>query len=483
MMNDIIVDEKIKVKLKEMKAPNELRDIVHKEICGIKPKKKKYTILKGMMQIAAAIMISVVFLGATAYTITSGRLNLSGLGVDKLYKNYDKNDSTKVNAVIENEYYKIILDTAYADNAYLVLDYIIELTEKGESELGEIKHEIKNDELHDNGYSLMLNNLLFANYDNTYKFIYGVAARCEKIEERKYSLVGVWNIADIETKKFEVELGLGDLFNYSDEYDWWHKPKIPIDKRITFNVTIPEDVEENDLLKEQVLSDKTRIVLSKIHNTKVATFINAKVIHENLNYKEYEELNDGYYSFVLIDNLGKEIPINSRMRDVDRNYFIKDQDGNKQLVEDIDVITKGDDTINIVVEENYVLSFGEVENLKDIKVCPTFTKFYYHHRSEWEKACNSNEWYPVIEGEEKRYFAQSGLGGDVEIYKIEKNEEGISFYYNEYGIVGNEITISLRSKEEKNKSILTGGPRFWVIGENGIGNKITFCYKGRIYWY
>ena len=219
-------------------------------------------------------------------------------------------------------------------------------------------------------------------------------------------------------------------------------------------------------MKEMQLNNNTKMVIQEIANTKFETFIKVQKIAENITWKEYNENPFEYESFILTNEAEKQIGATIRNGDWNgRKYYIKENDTFKET----DVISiKEEDYVK--VEENFIILMegneGETINLNLAK-----SRIYNDRTNEEKEMYDIAQWYPLKAGEEK-YSAKSGLGGTFEVNRIVIDDENITFFYNEEGILGDEWRIIIRDNNgQMNYIHPTKEERANV---NSRENKITF---------
>jgi len=128
----------------------------------------------------------------------------------------------------------------------------------------------------------------------------------------------------------------------------------------------------------------------------------------------------------------------------------------------------------ICLEATLKLSYGTKKDIDSVKISITQNRIYNDRTNEEEDMYNKAQWYKIENGGNK-YSAQSGLGGILEIQKIETTKDNISFYYEEKGIIGNEWKVIIR---ENNGIMNYAHPtKEEHRGLDSKENKITFSRK------
>ena len=138
-------------------------------------KKKTENKFIGILQKVAAIIL-VGTLSVTVYAGITGNLSFEKMGLKKLSQNYEEN-KVAINEKIENEYFTLSLENIARDSAYVILEYKINLKEKGLSEFKEITY---NNNI---GYTIGLANTIELNGEKNPFYI----THTEKESDTEYS--------------------------------------------------------------------------------------------------------------------------------------------------------------------------------------------------------------------------------------------------------------------------------------------------------
>ena len=153
-MREEDIDKLLKNKINsEIKAPEELRNRIKNEIKNIKEDKKTKTKskLRVIQSIAAVAVFSI--LGVTTYATVTKNPILEKLGLIKGSKTYEE-ISKDINQDLSNEYANILLNKMAADNAYIIMEYNVKLTQEGIEKFGKIKEDINS------GYEINITNTI-----------------------------------------------------------------------------------------------------------------------------------------------------------------------------------------------------------------------------------------------------------------------------------------------------------------------------------
>lgn len=156
------IDDIIKYKIKqEIDLPNNYKETVKNTVQKCTQNQKDYTkkirkykILNFLRKIGISALVGASTI--TVYSATTNNLPFINMGLMKVGENFEEN-SIEVNKSIENEYVKITLESLAGDNAYIILEYRINLKEKAISEFGNVKY---SDAM---GYSLWISDNILVN--------------------------------------------------------------------------------------------------------------------------------------------------------------------------------------------------------------------------------------------------------------------------------------------------------------------------------
>lgn len=449
--NDVNIPSKIKYKV-QYTLKNKTRN-------------KAVVYMKKFATILASLII-VCIGGISVYAGVTGNFHLGKIGLFKLNENYDKN-AVEINQSIENEYFKITLESMAGDSSYIVAKYIINFTDKALNELEKIEY----DQI--NGYNLGFTKEIFINSEKATK----VMEYVDKLSDIEYTYIQIIDVTDLNKNKLNLEINLETLFignnfntrnNFIDTNANTKINEVEIGKKIKSEVTINNKRQSEFSAIEQALDNNTRFIIEKIANTNFDTYIKVTKITENLTMEEYNNKNPFQYnSFMITQDNDEILPYCVYYGDTK----IYTKINNKVQIADINEIKNSD---IVRVEENFTIRLGLEDDLQEIRITPTQTTIYNDRTNEEKEMYDKVTWYPIIEGDSK-YSANSGMGGVFEIENIKIDEDNITFYYNEKGIIGNESLVIIR----KNNGIMN---YIYATSEEKKGidsneNKIVFARK------
>lgn len=451
------LDEKIKEAIKqEIELPKDFQNSVRETLENciqdsvINKNINKHRVLNILKKVIATIVIGASTI--TVYATATKKLPFKEMGLIKAGENYEKN-AVGINETIENDYAIITLESMAGDGAYIIAEYKINLKEKAINEYGNISY---NEAM---GYNLWLSNNVFVNSNK----IKNKTEKVTKVSDNEYIYTQVINVMDIEEENLNLKIYIDSLCvsgNYSNP--------VEIGKIIQTEVKFKNSVKSEFIAQEQILDEKNKIIINNVGNTKFETYITAQKITENITYKEYKKKDPfKYNSFIVTDQNGDEIPYTIRYSVWAGEYFyIKNQNGEMELTNSN--LIKDNDIIKHV--ENFIILIGNQDNKESVKVVPIETSIFNDRTNEEKEEYKKVKWYPLVEGE-KKYSAQSSLGGTFEIEKIEITENDVNFYYNQKGLIGDESLVIRKNNGTMNYIYSIRKER---AGVNSNENKIVF---------
>lgn len=410
-------------------------------------KKKKYSLISKLQRVAAIIVVFAV--GMTVYAGVTGNLNLDGLGLLKINENYESS-KIEINKSIENEYCRITLESMAGDSSYIVAQYKIDLKEKAINQFDKI-------EINEYGsYDFGINNTVYIDSEEIpYNIPY-----IDKISDTEYIAIQIIEIMKFDKNKFNLEINLESI--YVGAYPGYGNNKAEIGKKIQVEVNLKENVKK-EIVASQAIDENTEIVVEKVANTKFQTFIKIREIRKNLKWSDFNLMQ--YTSFLITDENDKEIQCVVYGGDqVNRTIYVH---GDNEIKEEYRV----KDTDIVDLEDEYLILIGLEQNVDKIKLIPTTNWCYNGYREV--KIYNEKTWYPVVSGD-KKYSETDSLGGKIEVNKIEVDDENVTFYYEETGLLGKETRVILREKNQRNKFNYTCPNLTEIKGINGDENKSVF---------
>lgn len=467
VMNDKDFDEKLRaIMKKDIKLSNEYEISVENAIENAESQKNyknNHKFLKFAQRFVAVIVISV--LGATAYAASTGKLNLgldlSNIGHSKVSKNYENNASL-IDKKIETDYYTINLESVSGDSAYLILEYKIKFKENVLSEISGIEY----DSVH--GYYLDISGDITINDDKISGRRY-----VNKLSESEYLYVQMIDLMEIDTTEINLKIWL-DQISINNENKEWGK----IGKEIKTTVTL-ENTDLTANLQEQVLDENQKVVINRISNSPYETYITATIITENMTMEEYYKKYTGSYeegtkyeSFIVQDENGQKLQaIVYDGNTAGINYYIL-ENGEYTKVDSIDEIDYEKDIVKI--EENFRILLDEKLEGTKIKLYVTYNELPNDRNDEEAREYEAATWNKLEIGD-VNYTAKSSLGGTLTFYKIELDDEYLSFYYKIDGIIGNESEILLRKNNGEMNYIFPTENE--IAGINGEENRFKFAVE------
>lgn len=373
--------------------------------------------------------------GGAAYAGITGKINLFNNKVDTEYQNY----ATVVeNKFVENEYSKITLDNIACDDAYLILNYTIDIKEKGMPNFENIKLDSTT------GFELNFSNTVnvdgkvVENYGN---FSQEIARKITDKQAKVYQVVDLTNFSLPE--RFNVKLS---------NFNWWGNNSV--DKDIgevsLDNIIIKDSLSVDISKKDAVKNTKTIIPNNKNYNYQnlklsveqiveapFETFITVKTEESNIPNKYFPSTRDeAYYDLMLDvfdDNNNKvktSIKSVANLMFKDGSYY-KDEDGK---IENINFGTPSEGYEGGTIFRYFVIATdNKIDNLKNITIKPYYNKFTDNGEFE-EKHINSLKWYDV---KNEKISIEDGKGGILTVQKVEVKDDRILFYYTVNELVTN----------------------------------------------
>lgn len=442
-----------------------------------KKSKRKSSILQ---KVAGVILVG--SLSVTVYAGATGNLGLEKMGFLKLSQNYEES-AYSVNKEIENEYFKISLENMAGDSSYIIAEYRIELKDKALKELKQVEYDSTL------GYKMGMDYTVFVNS----KEITNKNSYVEKISDSEYSYFQNINVMDFEESDLQLEILLDKLYigdygiriNESNIEEWRNAGdinedeikinEVKIGKKIETNLILDRSQDNTFEVQEQILDNHTKIIIEKVANSKFETYIKIKAIIDNVTWKEYNEDIFEFKSFIITGENGENLPY--QVYDFS-TYGIKYYKENDNIPMEMEEVYKLKDNDKVRIEENFTILISEQEDNHKIKLLPVSSRMYNDRTDEEKQYYDKATWYALTEGDTK-YSAQSGLGGTFEIEKITIDDENVTFYYNENGMIGNEWKIIIR----KNNGVMNyiHPTKQEKKGVNSKENKIVFARKSHGY--
>lgn len=416
-----------------------------------------YTEKKKVIKTLVAVVCSILILSGIVYA-TKNKIDFSKFGFLKVDENYS-DSATVVNKSIENEYMTMTLESVGGDNSYIISEYTITFKNKAIQEFEPIVYNSNT------GYNIGITNKIKINdeEENT-----NVINKFNKISDSEYQYIQIINIMNNEEKEFNLDVYL-DTFYIGTSYNTASN-KIYIDKKVSAKISRQE--KKNSEIKEQILNDNNKIVIEDIENTKFETYIKGKYIKEGITWKEYQDSMTGYSSFIVSTDNGEKIQnIMYQGYSAGINGYVKNIENQYEKIEDYSNIKNSD---IVKIEEHFLILLGKQENISNLLVTPTETKFYNDRANEEKEMYKKATWYPVKSGR-TQYTAKSNLGGTVTVNNITVDNDYITFYYDINGCIGDESLILLRDKNAGMNYVYATNE--YKKDVNSEENKIEFSLK------
>ena len=454
-MREEDIDKLLKNKINsEIKAPEELRNRIKNEIKNIKEDKKTKTKskLRVIQSIAAVAVFSI--LGVTTYATVTKNPILEKLGLIKGSKTYEE-ISKDINQDLSNEYANILLNKMAADNAYIIMEYNVKLTQEGIEKFGKIKEDINS------GYEINITNTIKINNENIEQ-AERIKSYSNKISDTEYEIYQIIDITNIKNKELNIEI--------SEKYLQANYNQAEINKNVIISATKDDNIKSFETIENKI--DNKTIKIEDFQNTGFETFVKISVDIDNLKKQDMDFYNENcpnILSFTVLDNNNNYISNNC----YNKVAYIQDNLGNKQ-----DILTSYEENNNISFENakahlEYVITLGNIDtNIKNIKIVP-YTFVLQNERAEdIDEYYNNLKWYKLQEGE---YSQISTLGGKIDITKIETTENKIKFYYKTSGkITGYEQIVLLRINDKNLGFNIIEGTNGYAENINAEENYIEF---------
>ena len=465
----------------QIKAPEKLKNRIRQEIRQMDNKKKKTTLVKTMQGIAAVVVVGI--LSVTSYAAVTGNLSLQNMGFLKASKNYSEN-AVEVNKVIENKYLKYILNNIACDNTYLITESTIDLKDYAIKQYGEVEYDEKT-----KNYTISIDSNTFVNNEKIYPWVTDI----QKVGDKEYKFVEIYDVSDIQEKDLNFELDILSVRINSENETEANQADDAMDdvftevKSISIMQEISMDIKREESRKEkfeeisQTVGNKT-IVVKEAANTNFSTIIKASIITEE-SYDEYSKNEDeilDYNNFLVTQ--GNDDDISYEVYEDTNTYAITD-DGSMFTVNDLydymsnqkddkefasitggilgtvrdsnvlsydQIVEKygNDENLDkkvVKIQKNYTIKIGNKENgedVKKVKLLPIKKEFLNDRNGEEEDHYNNVKWYKL---ENKKFVATSELGGTLEITSIDITDDKIIFNYNTKGLIGEDNLILMRS--------------------------------------
>lgn len=423
-MREEEIDKLLKNKINsEIKAPESLKSRISYEIKNIEEPKKSKTKLKIMQSVAAVVVVSV--LGVTTYATVTKNPILEKIGLIKGSTTYEE-IAKDINIDLSNEYADITLKRMASDNAYIIMEYKVNLKNSGIQKLGDIGEDTFS------GYNIGISNTITINNEEI-DITINKTEYANKISNTEFEIYQLINIANINSKNLDIEI--------SEEYLTSNGEQIEINKIVSIQATKNENIEGFEKIENKI-ENKT-ITIENFQNTSFETFVKISVDITDVKESDMESIyNESYpnnIAFTVLDNQNNYISNNCYMK----KAYIKDDSGNK-----IDILNSYNEENEISYNQatahlEYIITLGNIDkNINEIKIVPFIYINNDERANDYEDYYNNLTWYKIQEGE----YSQTGkLGGKIKINNIEVTDKKIKFSYTLSGfITGKEDMVLLR---------------------------------------
>ena len=410
-----------KIELDEKKKEEIIKNLKEKryENKNVRNKGKiiMFKIKKTLTTIAAIAGITIC--GGVAYAGISGKLHFFNNKIDTEYENYAEEITGKY---VEDKYSKITLNSIACDDAYLILNYTIDVKEEGK----EIFNKIKSDNA--TGFELILYNDITIDGQTIEKYGDFSQQVSRKITDTKAEIYEIVDLTGMDVKdKFNLKIS---DFKWCEEKTAYLKEKK--DNSLSINVSKKEAKKNTNIImpKEKGYEYKDlKLSVEKIVKTPFETFAIIQTEEQNVSSDRFpsnrdEEMID--LNLEIIDENSQRLKVDQksivRLKYEDGTYD-KDDEGN---IENLNYSKPRHKFKNATIYGYYVIALGDkIENANSFTIKPYYSKFVDNGVAE-EKYISSLEWYDVKN--EKRVINQ-GTDQSVQINKVEINNNRILFYY------------------------------------------------------
>ena len=439
--------DKYKDAISKIEASEELKEKIKNNV-RLESKKNRKKVLHGggiMMKLRKVVawiagVAALAACGGAVYAgITGNYLNIFNNKVSEKYEEYAEVIEGKF---VEDDYSKITLKSLACDDAYLIIEYKLDVKEKGEKEFSEKK----DDDV--TGLELTLNNGIKINgkeYDGMSTFSNQVANKDGKNSATIYKM---YDLTDMEVPDdFEIELY---------DFSW-----------------MDEKEEEESVVKNQKIIDGSMsLKVSKAAAKKDTVDIDPEIdkySYGNLDMEVVKIVKTPFESFIIINTKEKvtEGRFASTREDPVTDLYISVLDENKKvlhksekfsgkiLLKDGSYWSENGEVLNIaycepgenvdvegaVIESRYVIT-ANLDDAKTINIIPYYRKFIDNGTSE-EEYLSSLKWYKVEDG---KYTIKNDKGAEVKVTKVEIKDDRILFYYTKNEKVS-ECSLHIRNKD------------------------------------
>ena len=408
-ISKIIIDEEKKEeiikKLKENNATSKRVTLMFK-------------IRKTITTIAAIAGIAIC--GGVAYAGISGKLNLFNNRIDTEYENYAKEIQGKY---VEDKYSKISLNSLACDDAYLILNYTIDVKEAGKERFNDIKVD------NVTGLELNFDNDITIEDKNIEKYSNFNQTIARKITDTKAEVCELVDLTGEDIPdKFDLKIS---------NFKWYGENENGImddEKSDSMTINVSKKLAKKDTTiiipeKKEYNYNDLKLNIDKIVKTPFETFIMIQTEEQNVSSNRFTGSREEAVidlDLELYDENNKKITVNKksigRLKYEDGTY-LKNDEGN--LV-NINYYTPGGIFRNATINKYFVIAAGDkFENANSIIIKPYYSKYIDDGKTE-EKYFENLEWYDVKDEKQTIY---QGTDESVQINKVDIKNDRILFYY------------------------------------------------------
>lgn len=458
-MREEDVDKILKNKISdEMKAPESLKSRISYEINNMGKKKNNKTKLRVIQSIAAVAVFSI--LGVTTYAAITKNPILEKLGLIKGNEIYEE-VAEDINQDLSNEYAKVTLKRMASDNAYAIMQYNVVLNDEGIRKFGKIEKDTHS------GYGISIYNTIKIN-DKELDVATNRTEYVNKISDAEYDIYQIIQIANIEDNDLKIQISEKSLSA--------GVKNTKINKEVIINATKNQNTQKFNNIQKKI--DNKIITVESFQNTSFETFIKVSVDIKNLKEENLED----FYS--------KDNPVNLSFTvlDTNNNYlphicytkvsYLENENGEK-----LDILNgyeKGHISFNnTTAHMEFIITLGNTnKEISDIKLIPYVSILPDNRTDDYEEQFNDLDWHKLQSGE---YKQKNSLGGEIELTKMEADDEKIKFAYNLTGNITNvETPVLLRVKDERLGFNVIYPTNVYIKGVNAEENYVEFYRNGDV---
>ena len=371
-----------------------------------------FKVRKTLTTIAAIAGIAVC--GGAAYAGISGKLNLFNNRIDTEYENYVQEIQEKY---VEDKQVKISLNEVACDDAYLILNYTIDVKEAGKEKFNEIKFDDTTGFELNLDTDIALENKKFENISN---FSHKVAKKITDVKAEIYEIVDI------------TDKNLPDKFNLKISNFRWYGDNQTYSMKDVIRDTLSIEVNKKEANKKTVIDAPVinkymykdlKLKVEKIVKTPFETFMIITTEEKNVSSDRFsggrdEEMID--LDLEIYDENDQKLKVDKksieRLRYEDGTYY-------RDL---LNYSSPGGNFKNAKIYKKYIIALGDkIENVKSLTIKPLYLKFADNGVNE-EKYISSLKWYDV---KNEKHIISQGTGESVQINKVEIKEDRILFYY------------------------------------------------------